>query len=261
MLYLTNHFKKSMDKFGESEFGRGESFNDEFGRGHSHNNETFSKSHDSISDHTNHIISLEKEREELQKIAQDLNRIYSFKYKARPFSVEKQYREKPVPIKVEKGIFRDTTKYAYNEYVYVLVADKSFNWSTDRYTKMLYEIIYSNENIIVDIITDKPNGKEPDGYDDAIDIPGSYYVKKHGFLSNYKGGYTSGKYRVYLSDALSEYKPDSGNYNYGGVTIHELLRHIHPNGDLDKNSNDLKAWYRVIQGSNLGGFQNRNSGI
>jgi hypothetical protein len=35
---------------------------------------------------------------------------------------------------------------------------------------------------------------------------------------------------VYISNALSTYKPNSSKFTIGGVLLHEILGHIHPKG-------------------------------
>lgn len=187
---------------------------------------------------------------EMQRIADDLNLIYDDAYGAKPFTVGIQHRTRKVKVK-DGGMFGEDEYKEETYKVYVLKGSIFFNWNTDRYTRMLYDIMYSSTDVTVDIIADKGKRYLNSG------VP---YATGNGFLSDWKGGYTTGSNMVKISNALSTYSPN-GNYNIGGVTLHELLRHIHPDGDIESNSNHLKLFYKLITGGNHKGFQHKNNSI
>jgi len=177
-------------------------------------------------------------KKELETIASDLNGIYQDKYGSSPFSVEKQTRKRKV--KVKDGGWFGKDEYKEEEYdVYVLKGSIGFDWEKDKYTKALYEIINSKEDILVDIISDK----------------GKIYKKMkfktgRGHLSDFGGGSTDSKNRISLSNALSIYSStNSHKWTIGGVALHELLFHISPNKSLNEGANILREYYKIKTGT------------
>lgn len=64
-----------------------------------------------------------------------------------------------------------------------------------------------------------------------------------------------------ISNKLSLYTPDSRKPTIGGVTLLELLRHIHPFGNIEGSVNTLRFYYKLKTGGEHDGFQNKNNSI
>jgi hypothetical protein len=104
----------------------------------------------------------------------------------------------------------------------------------------LYQIITSEEDIVVDIIADK--GKI---------YQRMKYSTGRGHLSDFGGGSTDTKNRISLSNALSIYNSsNSSKWTIGGVALHELLYHISPNTDLKEGANTMRVFYNIKTGKN-----------
>ncbi len=212
------------------------------------NDGTFSGSNGATAEDEDHITNPSKK--ELETIANDLNGIYKNKYGKSPFSVEKQTRKRKVKVK-DGGWFGDD-EYKEEEYeVYVLKGSIGFDWDKDKYTKALYEIINSTEDITVDIIGDK--GKIYNRMK---------YSTGRGHLSDFGGGSTDSKNRISLSNALSIYSSsNSSQWTIGGVALHELLFHISPNKNLNEGANVLRSYYNIKTGKDHGRGRRINNKI
>jgi len=125
-----------------------------------------------------------------------------------------------------------------------------FNWEKDKYTKALYEIINSKEDIVLDIIPDKGNVYNR-----------MKFSTGRGHLADFGGGSTDSRNRISLSNALYTYgSKGSGRWTVAGVALHELLFHISPNKSLDEGANVLRRYYNLKTGRdhNRGRFINQN---
>lgn len=180
---------------------------------------------------------------ELKSIANDLNSIYQKKYGESPFSVEKQTRKR----KVKDGFWPWSDDEYEEVEVYVLKGSVAFDWERDKYTAMLYQIITSPEDINVDIIED--NGKL---YKSLI------RTTINGLLADYGGGYTIDANNIVLSSSLSLQGEKPGEWTLGGLTLHELLRHISPDSDPNEGVNVLRRFYGLRTGKEHGVGNRRN---
>ncbi len=209
------------------------------------NDGTFSGSNGSTATDEDHVTNTSKA--EMETIAGDLNSIYGKKYGKTPFSVEKQTRTRRVKVK-DGGWFGDD-EYKEVEYeVYVLKGSMGFDWNSDKYTKMLYAIMTSPEDVKVDIVKDN----------------GNLYRKltkltMNGLLKDYGGGKVVNSNHIIISSSLSLERSKSGNWTVGGVTLHELLSHISPNADPSEGMNVLRNFYGLKTGKNhpVGSNQNK----
>ena len=123
-----------------------------------------------------------------------------------------------------------------------------FDWNSDKYTKMLYAIMTSPEDVKVDIVKDN----------------GNLYRKltkltMNGLLKDYGGGKVVNSNHIIISSSLSLERSKSGNWTVGGVTLHELLSHISPNADPSEGMNVLRNFYGLKTGKNhpVGSNQNK----
>jgi hypothetical protein len=189
-------------------------------------------------------------KNELEIIANDLNRIYQNKYGESPFSV-KAVKKREKIFKIDKRSGEESWEEI--EYIshYILEGSVSFNWERDKYAKALYDIMTSEEDILVDIIQDK----------------GKIYRKMkfssgRGHLSDFGGGSTDSKNRISLSNALSIYSSsNSSKWTIGGVTLHELLFHISPNKNLNEGANIMRRFYNIKTGRDHGRGKRINKNI
>jgi hypothetical protein len=196
-----------------------------------------------------------KSKGELEAIVKDLNSIYKSKYGETPFSVD-------VKTRIGKKLVKKAPWYkpwaddVYEDYeydVYILSGSVAFNWDRDKYTKMLRQVMDSDEYILTDIVNDTKRG-----------YAGQYYETGKGFLSDYRGGITLGTNHVNLSVKLKYYdNAGASEHTLGGVFLHEVLFHIHPNGAKDKDSSTLRKFYNLKLGRNthLGSSKVRNQKI
>ena len=114
--------------------------------------------------------------------------------------------------------------------VYVLKGSVGFDWEQHRYTRMLADILFSNsEDVTVDIM-DGARGKE--------------------IMDDNGGGVIMGPNRIELSNLLIQKRPIKRiKFSYGGVTLHELLRHLHIDGGIDSKVNTMRDWFLIKDGN------------
>ncbi|WP_440880303.1 DUF6443 domain-containing protein [Tenacibaculum sp. C7A-26P2] len=169
-------------------------------------------------------------KEEAQAIANDLNRIFKDKFGQTPFSIEKSTRLE------YKWTFSHYFLGGDPEYIkvetYKIVGSMGFDWDQHYYVRMLKDIIDAHSDIVVDIVPDKSD------YDGATG---------HGLMVDYYGGHTESHQLVILSDLLKIYSGNS-SHSVGGVALHELLRHIHPEGDIDNSVNSMRKYFNLKKG-------------
>jgi RHS repeat-associated protein len=189
---------------------------------------TFSGSNNATATDEDHVVN--DDEKETQTIADDLNRIFKNKYGKTPFSVEKTTRLE------YKWTFSHYFLGGKAEYVkketYKIVGSIGFDWDQHYYVRMLKDIIDADSDIMVDIIPDKSR------YDGATG---------NGLMSDFYGGHTQTNKYVILSDLLKIYAGNS-SHSTGGVALHELLRHIHPDGDIDVRVSDMREYFTLKGG-------------
>ena len=180
-------------------------------------------------------------KKEAQGIADDLNKIFKNKFGKTPFSIKKSTRLE------YKWTFSHYFLGGDSEYVkvetYKIVGSMGFDWDQHYYVRMLKDIIDAKSDIVVDIIPDESS------YDGATG---------HGLMVDYHGGHTESNQLVVLSDLLKVYSGSSG-HSIGGVALHELLRHIHPEGDIDKHVNTMRKFFGLARGKEHYGVRVRSN--
>ncbi len=87
-----------------------------------------------------------------------------------------------------------------------------------------------------------------------------------GLLAGAGGGFTTSSSSIILSDKLSKTKvgDDFGNmvnWTLGGVGLHELLFHIHPQGSKEGDPNMLREYYNQRTGSDHPAGSQQNPAI
>ncbi|QTE21135.1 hypothetical protein J3359_09755 [Polaribacter cellanae] len=194
------------------------------------NDGTFSGSNGSTATDEDHIVN--DDEKEAQTIAGDLNSIFKKKFGKTPFSVEKTTRLE-YKWTFSHFFFGREAEYVKVE-TYKIVGSMGFDWDQHYYVRMLKDIIDASSDILVDIIPDKSNYEGATG---------------NGLMSDYYGGHTESSKLVVLSDLLQIYKGNT-SHSIGGVTLHELLRHIHPDGDIDANVNNMRTYFGLAKGKN-----------
>ena len=182
-------------------------------------------------------------KKQAEKLTTDLNKIYKDKYGADDaFQVkETKYTEK---VRTNPRTMNPKTWFQKAQYKtvektkYTVVGNSNFNWDTDKYTKAMADIMESKKQIRVNIVAN--NG--------GLRLPSGVNVKN--FVKDLGGGYTYSPYQIYLSDGLSNYKPDTkSEHTLGGVALHELLYHIHSLGAQEKNPNTMRNYYNLKTGN------------
>lgn len=196
-------------------------------------------------------------KEQANKVAKDLNRIYENKYGATDaFKVVtrtvKLTKSNPEYSWWNPFTWREPETIKVTESRTFIEANEEFNWSTDKYTAQMKYIIDSDSHIWVREIADK--GSESKSMSFGSD---------KGFLSNFGGGYIKSSREVLISDALAETSTinknkNLGKWTIGGVVLHELLYHIHPDGAKEKSPNDLRIHYNQRTGKTHGAGSNQN---
>lgn len=184
-----------------------------------------------------------KSEQSMKMIANDLNRVYKKKYGIdNAFSVQERVRKIKVRTN-EWALFSPSTwKNAFRkaEYKqvdvtdYKLVGSSDFNWSRDRYTAAMSELMSMDYDVELRIVAD--DSRKADGVK-------SIYMDRG-------GGYTANSGLVYLSDRLGNSSwdyPESSRWSLGNVVLHELLFHIHPMG-LNESSKDVRQFYEFRWG-------------
>jgi len=191
-------------------------------------------------------------KSELQAIADDLNRIYSQKYgednvfsvQERTRSVERRTNDWSIWDPSTWGnAFEDPEYETVQVTDYVLTGSENFDWSRDKYTEGMSDLMQTSQNIVVDIIAD--NGTQ---YKQSV------RTSKNGLLKDYGGGFTVESNYLILSNQLKQSTPSNKfSWTLGGVALHELLYHVHPSGkDEGGNPNTMRSYYGLRNGREHG---------
>lgn len=150
------------------------------------------------------------EKDEMVDLANSWNEIFLRKFGETPFSVVREKRTRSV--KVKDNLFGDD-EYKEEEYdVYVIKGSMAFDWDQHKYTRMLRDILESKQDVVVDIM---------DG------------TRGNWLMKNRAGGEIQGPNRIELSNKLIQNCSSNTKRIYwtiGGVALHELLWHLHPDG-------------------------------
>jgi RHS repeat-associated protein len=206
------------------------------------------------------IINLS--RTEINALVKDLNLIYKEQYGKEGFSVHERTKSKQVRTNdwsfmdpstwgniLEKAEYKTVTTTDY-----AIAANEDFDWSTDKYTSAMKDLISSPGSVYVDIVAD--NGEEfvravPNG------------MKDSGLLKGFGGGFTESSRSVLLSDRLpaTTNNNKSNTWTLGSVALHELLYHIHPQGLRERNPNKMRNYYNIKTGKPHPAGDNQKPGL
>jgi len=195
---------------------------------------------------------------ELQAIATDLNKIYNEKYGiGDAFSVIEKVEHEKVRTNDWSlldpsswgNIFEDPKYETVAKKSYSLAGNEDFDWNTDKYTSAMMDLISMDSDVYLNIVQDKGSG--------------ILRYEVNGILEDYGGGYTKQSNYVILSNKLS---PSNGSNNrskwtIGGVALHELLYHIHPQGQSEGSPNQMRRYYNMRTGRNHGAGSNQTRGL
>ena len=199
---------------------------------------------------------------EMQAIADDLNRVYESTYgEENVFSV--QERTKTVKKRTNDwSIWKPSTwgnMFEEAEYEnvevkdYALVGREDFDWSKDKYTKGMDDLIKTSQNITVDIIAD--NGQQYK----TLHAPRTHA----GLLEDRGGGNTVEWNYVVISNKLKQStQANRGSWTVGGVVLHELLYHVHPLGKSEGgNPNTMRRFYGLRANGGIHGAGDQHISI
>jgi RHS repeat-associated protein len=197
-------------------------------------------------------------QQELQAIATDLNKIYKDKYgEDGAFSVAERTKTEKVRTNdwsiwdpSSWGNAFEKAEYETKETKsYALAANGDFDWNSDKYTSAMHDLISMKGDVYLDIVQDRGSGKVPFEID--------------GILKDYGGGFTKQSNWIILSNKLS---PSDGSnkrtkWTIGGVAMHELLYHVHPQGQTESSPNNMRTFYNMRTGKDHAAGSNQTRGL
>ncbi len=195
---------------------------------------------------------------DLVRIADDVNRVFREKYKfSNAISVIPITRTRTVDDPEQDvffnlwgllGHYKKEVTYRY----YALSANPNFDWTQDRYTSAMFDLISVDSDIYTLIDSDI-----------NLDL-----------MNGYGGGFTDSPYKIRLSTHLYNYGSKEGTmgqfldkWSLGMVFIHEGIYHVHPLGlkeedQMAKNGttgpNISRSYYKSKTGNNHGAGNNQN---
>jgi RHS repeat-associated protein len=199
-----------------------------------------------------------KSEKEANEVAADVSRIYKAKYGVEN-AVTVKRRVTKVQVLVNPVVLSDPStwirvfekdKYKEVEKVdYELVSNNDMDWTTDKYTSSLFDVLNSDVIIQGDIIGDNQKGA-------------SY----GGFLQAYGGGLITSSKSFILSDKLSKYGDEgtvgkfASKWTLGAVFLHEVSYHLDDLGQAEQNittnvgdgPNIMRRHYNSKTGKNHG---------
>jgi RHS repeat-associated protein len=195
--------------------------------------------------------------QQANKVAGDLNRIYQNKYGISDAFIVVT-REITITKANPKYKFWNPFTWGNPETISIVVkrtyieANDNFDWNTDKYTKQMKQIIDADTDILIRVI--------PDNGDEARKMS---HGSKRGLLYDWGGGATKSSNSIVISDALPEtstsnVRQNKANWTIGGVVMHELLYHIHPEGKNENSVNDLRNYYNQRTGKEHGSGSQQN---
>jgi RHS repeat-associated protein len=172
-------------------------------------------------------------RQDMQRLSDDLNRIYKRKYNAEPFQVIQRLTAFG---EIFKGkIYEDDPMFQNWINDYVLGANPEFPWGRDEYTSAMFDVISVNSEINV-------------RFDPYMTI------------NDRGGGFTDDANNIRLSAGLADYSEKSNSistnrmdavfYSLGMVFMHEALYHVHPLGSKEEPQ-ELKEGTKEYKGPNI----------
>ncbi|BDS10668.1 hypothetical protein [Aureispira anguillae] len=178
-------------------------------------------------------------RDDMQRIADDLNRVYKTKYGeegAKAFSVQKIKRVRddikaPDDYRNFWGYLWWSNTQSVEVTEYALVANPNFDWNKDKYTKAMFDIISFRGYVWTQL--------EADVNKSLIDGKAGGYTETHGWIR--------------LSTHLGTYRGRGSSLRtLGTLFMHEALYHVHPLGDEEEKLKGSSELMRDYYGSQRG---------